>query len=237
VTLPTASSDNYIEAYKRMRRGILYIFIALIVSAVSFALLVVIATPVRVVPVFERPRTHPFEPREWVTGDQRLLENIIALVLIVIAVLVPLLILLVGLWGNFVPGVRRLGELNLEFRAASTLVNLGLLWGVLLVIIGLLTLVILVGFFILIVGLILVFIGYIGLIILGFKLYDFEKNGLYLAAAIIFVLGIIVPFVIPALALIVSIVGWILLYMALGDSIRRHEALTQTQPSVPTTPV
>jgi hypothetical protein len=46
VTLPTASSDNYIEAYKRMRRGILYIFIALIVSAVSFALLVVIATPV-----------------------------------------------------------------------------------------------------------------------------------------------------------------------------------------------
>jgi len=130
---------------------------------------------------------------------------------------------------NFVPGVRRLGELNLEFRAASTLVNLGLLWGVLLVIIGLLTLVILVGFFILIVGLILVFIGYIGLIILGFKLYDFERNGLYLAAAIMFIIGIVI--------LILPIVGWILLYMALGDSIRRHEALTQTQPSVPTTPV
>ena len=99
MTLPTASRDNYIEAYKRMKRGILYIFIALIVSAVSFALLLVIATPVRVVPVFERPRTRPFEPREWITGDQRLLENIIALVLIVIAALAALLILLVGLWG------------------------------------------------------------------------------------------------------------------------------------------
>ena len=196
---PTAGGVSYIEAYKKMRRGILYMLVApLLLLIIVYILLVAFSIAV-------------------------------VLVILIIALLVPTVLFLLGLWGNFVPGVRRLGELNVEFRTASTLVHLGFFWGVLLVIIGALTAPILIGFPILIIGAVLVLIGYIGLIILGFKLHDYEEDRLYLATAITFIIGIVLP--------VLQIIGLILLYVALGHSIKRHEALAQTPPSAPPTPV
>jgi uncharacterized membrane protein len=90
-------------------------------------------------------------------------------------------------------------------------------------IVGALTLIILVGLFIIIIAAILLLIGYIGLIILGFKLNELEKNTLYLVAAILFIIGIFIG--------IASFVGWILLYVALGDSIRKATGAPSTAPA------
>jgi hypothetical protein len=157
--------------------------------------------------------------------------NVIVLIILIIALLVSVALYLLGLWGNFVPGVRMLGELNEEFRTASTLVHLGFIWGVILGFFGVLTAPI--GIPILIIGAVLVLIGYIGLITLGFKLHDHEGDGLYFAAAITFIIGIVFP--------VLQIIGFIFLYVALGRSIKRYEkryeALAQTPPSAPPTPV
>jgi uncharacterized membrane protein len=223
---PVADEVSYIEAYKKMRRGVLYMLVApLLLLIIGSILLVTFSLDVI---RFRGPVIPPEVPGRM-PGDEKLVENVIALIILVIALLVPVVLYLLGLWGNFIPGVRRLGELNVEFRTASRLVHLGFFWGVLLVIIGVLTAPILIGFPILIIGAILVLIGYIGLIILGFKLHDYERDGLYLAAAITFIIGIVLP--------VLQIIGLILLYVALGHSIKRREALAQTPPSAPPTPV
>ena len=224
---PTAGGVSYIEAYKKMRRGILYMLVApLLLLIIVYILLVTFSIAV---PRFRGPVKPPVGLPGGTPEGWGLLEDITVLVILIIALLVPTVLFLLGLWGNFVPGVRRLGELNVEFRTASRLVHLGFFWGVLLVIIGVLTAPILIGFPILIIGAVLVLIGYIGLIILGFKLHDYEGDGLYLAAAITFIIGIVLP--------VLQIIGLIFLYVALGHSIKRHEALAQTPPSAPPTPV
>jgi len=131
---------------------------------------------------------------------------------------------LVGLWGKFVPGVRRLAELNPEFETSSTLIYIGLLWGIVLMMIGAVLLIVVVGIFILLAGWILTIIGYVGLLILGLKLNDLEKNPLYLVAGILFIVGIFVP--------ILGFIAWVLLYAALGESIRKAEVT----PAAPTSP-
>jgi len=147
---------------------------------------------------------------------------------LVIALIVLLIIggiiALIGLWGKFIPGVEKLAVINPEFGTSRTLIKIGLFWGIILLIVGAITLIILVGFFIIIIAAILLLIGYIGLIILGFKLNELEKNSLYLVAAILFIIGIFIG--------IASFVGWILLYVALGDSIRKATGAPSTAPAV-----
>jgi len=224
---PTGDEASYIEAYKKMRRGVLYMLLALLLLLIIGSILLLVVFSIAVIQ-FRGPVIIPELP-EGMPGGEELVGNVIVLIILVIALLVPVALYFLGLWGNFVPGVRRLGELNVEFRTASRLVHLGFFWGVLLVIIGVLTAPILIGIPILIIGAILVLIGYIGLIILGFKLHNYEGDGLYLAAAITFIIGIVIS--------VLQIIGFILLYVALGHSIKRREALAQTPPSAPPTPV
>jgi len=177
-----------------------------------------------------------------------------------ILLLISLVLGLIGYWARFIPGARRLGRASVEFSTASTLVWIGYFWGYLvflvMTLIGLGILVyaiftqsifgifvtsmgILTGF---IIAAILVLIGYIGLIILVFKLYEFEKNTLYFITAILLVVGLILRFTsfIPYIGLfmvietsILSFIAWILLYVALGESIRRAESQPVTStPSV-----
>lgn len=235
---PTGDEVSYIEAYKKMRRGILYMLLAL---PLLLILLVLVIPSIIAVIQFIEPIILPEVPGRTPESEM-LLESVIVLIILVIALLVPVVLYLLGLWGNFLPGVRRLGELNVEFRTASRLVHLGFFWGVLLVIIGVLIALIpalipigppilIIGaiLVIAIVGAILVLIGYIGLIILGFKLHNYERDGLYLAAAITFIIGIVLQ--------VLQLIGLILLYVALGHSIKRREALAQAPPSAPPTPV
>ncbi len=71
-------------------------------------------------------------------------------------------------------------------------------------------------------------IGNIGLILLCFKLHDRFKDALYMVAGILFIIGIFVGGV-------VSFVGWILLYVALGKtiaSLRSQQAYITPQPPI-----
>lgn len=177
-----------------------------------------------------------------------------------ILLLISLVLGLIGYWARFIPGARRLGRARVEFSTASTLVWIGYFWGYLvfliMTLIGLGILVyaiftqsifgifvtsmgILTGF---IIAAILVLIGYIGLIILVFKLYEFEKNTLYFITAILLVVDLILRFTsfIPYIGLftvigtsILSFIAWILLYIALGESIKRAESQL-TPPTPPT---
>jgi len=148
-------------------------------------------------------------------------------VLSVTAILAGAIVSLIGLYAYFVPGTRRLADAEPRYSLPSTLVRIGYVWGLVLAIVGAVLLVIVIGIFVLIPGLILLLIGEIGLIILAFYLYDYEKNSLYLAAAILFIVGLFIP--------ILPFIGWILMYAALGDTIRKYSSI-QAQPGPPALP-
>lgn len=67
-----------------------------------------------------------------------------------------------------------------------------------------------------IVAAILILLGIVGLMILNFKLNEFEKNNLFLIVGALFTVGILIP--------IANVIGWVLMYIALGDSIKKRSA-------------
>jgi len=142
----------------------------------------------------------------------------------IVALVIGAAIALYGLWGKFIPGVERLATAKPGYETSKTLIRIGLFWGALVTLIGAVLMLVIVGVFIVVVGAILLIVGYVGLFLLALKLYEEEKSALYLAAAILFIIGIFVS--------LASLVGWILLYIALGESIRRAQA-----PTLPTQPV
>jgi len=204
-TLPP-SGASYAEAYRLMREGALLLIISSLLVGVGIVLLYFSIIPAAF------------------AGFEAVLGLVIALIVLLI---IGGVITLIGLWGKFIPGVEKLAVINPEFGTSRTLIKIGLLWGIILLIVGAITLIIPIGLFrlfIIIIAGILLLIGYIGLIILGFKLNELEKNTLYLVAAILFIIGIFIG--------IASFVGWILLYVALGDSIRRATGAPPTAPAM-----
>jgi len=226
VTAQVTSRAGYVDAYRKMKEGALYLIIAflLIGSGVIVAFLTgfLFWTPFSVQEVLATSGS------SVIAGPGQRASAVLASIAVLLSLLAVLviggIIGLVGLWGKFVPGVRRLAELNPEFETSSTLIYIGLLWGIVLMMIGAVLLIVVVGVFILLAGWILTIIGYVGLLILGLKLNDLEKNPLYLVAGILFIVGIFVP--------ILDFIAWILLYVALGESIRKAEVL----PASPTSP-
>jgi hypothetical protein len=203
---PPPSGASYAEAYRLMREGALLLIISSLLVGVGIVLLYFSIIPVAF------------------AGFEAVLGLVIALIVLLI---IGGVIALIGLWGKFIPGVEKLAVINPEFGTSRTLIKIGLLWGIILLIVGAITLIIPIGLFrlfIIIIAGILLLIGYIGLIILGFKLNELEKNTLYLVAAILFIIGIFIG--------IASFVGWILLYVALGDSIRRATGAPPTAPAM-----
>ncbi len=123
------------------------------------------------------------------------------------------IIAFIGFFARFIPGVSDLARANPEFSTASLLIKIGYVVGIILVIIGLILIPIIIGIFILIVGIIFTYIGYVGMTILCIKLNNKYKNTLYLVAGILVILGIFI--------LILEIIALALLYVALGDTIRK----------------
>jgi uncharacterized membrane protein len=200
---PPPSGASYAEAYRLMREGALLLIISSLLVGVGIVLLYFSIIPAAF------------------AGFEAVLGLVIALIVLLI---IGGVITLIGLWGKFIPGVEKLAAINPEFGTSRTLIKIGLFWGTILLIVGAATLIVLIGVFIIIIAAILLLVGYIGLIILGFKLNELEKNTLYLVAAILFIIGIFIG--------IASFVGWILLYVALGDSIRRATGAPPTAPAM-----
>jgi len=82
------------------------------------------------------------------------------------------------------------------------------------------------GVFVILIGAVFILIGFIGVIILCFKLNDVYSNTLYLVAGILFIIGLFIP--------ILAVIAWILLYAGLGSTVRK---LQSTTPSLATQPV
>ncbi|MEO3993597.1 MAG: DUF973 family protein, partial [Desulfurococcaceae archaeon TW002] len=135
-----------------------------------------------------------------------------------ILVIIGAIIALIGFYFKFIPGVRDLAKANPEFSTASLLIRIGYIWGLILIIVGIILTIFVVGIFMLVVGLILLFIGFVGIIVLCFKLKDVYQNSLYLAAGIFFILSIFIT--------LAGLIGWILTYIALGDTIRKLQTQT-----------
>jgi uncharacterized membrane protein len=193
-----------VEAYRLMRDGALILIIATIFTAIGTMVVFFGSLPFMV----HRP------PLEAFAG---------LMVGAVIALVIGAAITLYGLWGKFIPGVEKLAAAKPGYETSKTLIRIGLFWGTLITMIGAILILVIVGIFIVIIGSILLIVGYVGLFLLALKLYEEEKNTLYLVAAILYILGIFVS--------LAGVVGWILLYVALGESIRR--AQTPTPPTQP----
>jgi len=142
----------------------------------------------------------------------------------VIAELAGAVIALIAFYSYLRPGALTLRDADQRYSTAATLIDIGYFWGLLLIIIGIPLLLVLVGVVLLVIGLILLLIGQIGVIILAFNLHDAEKNTLYLVAGVLFIIGIFVRLLTP--------VAWILMYIALGESITRHTSPMSVPPQV-----
>jgi len=93
-----------------------------------------------------------------------------------------------------------------------------------------------------VVGAVLVLIGFVGSIMLAFKLYELERDSLYLVVAILMIASLalsfagLIPYVGSSISMtsLVADLALILLYVALGRSIDRAVNLTPvTQHSSP----
>lgn len=124
------------------------------------------------------------------------------------------LIVLLGFYIEFIPGVSMLAEADADYLTASKLIKVGYIWGILIIIVGAILSLFLIGIPILIIGMILLVLGFVGIILLNFNLYSKEKNNLYLVAAIFFIISIFITFL--------GIVAWILLYVALGETVKKY---------------
>ncbi len=209
-TPPSAPSTSVVSALQRMRKGALMVLIAWIFLGVGFTIMIggVFAAIMR-----------------GLVGGGGLIAALSGLVLGIALIVVGAIIALIGFYTDFIPGTGSLAQVNPEFSTASSLIRIGYLWGLILSLVGAILTLLIVGIFILIIGFVFLLIGFIGIIILCFKLNDEYSNALYLIAGIFFILNIFLGFL--------GIVAWILLYVALGETIKKLQAPAgPTQPSI-----
>ncbi len=130
-----------------------------------------------------------------------------------IALFIGAVIVFVAVISRLVSGVSTLARYSDRYSTAETLIKLGYIWGIVLLIVGVISIPILIGIFLLVPGIILLFLGGIGLIILMFSLNDEFKEQLFLIAGILFILGFFIP--------LLDFIGWILVYVGANNVIRR----------------
>lgn len=147
--------------------------------------------------------------------------------LMLILVLLGVIIMFIGFFWKFISGTQKLAQADKRFRTASQLVGL-YRWGLVLALISIILAVTIVGLIIAIplaiVTLILFLLGSIGLIILSFNLNEVYKNILYLVAGILFIIGIFIP--------ILNAISFILLYVALGDTMEKLSTTPTPNPTL-----
>jgi MFS family permease len=140
----------------------------------------------------------------------------------VIAAIIGALLWLYGFYGKFIPGVEQLRKARPEYSTAASLIRIGFIWGLILIIAGVILTIILIGILLVVIGYILLILGYIGIIILCFNLNSNEGNSLYLVAGILFIIGIIIP--------LLQFIAYILLYVAVGETLRRYSSMQPAPP-------
>jgi hypothetical protein len=186
LSAPSPARDIVVEALDKLRMASLLLIIATIMVAVaSFSMLGALFT-----------------------------GNIFAVlaggVAVIAVAIIGFIIILVSVYGYLLPSVNQFATWRpQEFSTARTLIRVGYIAGPILMIIGLATIFIVIGFALIVIGGILLLVGEIGVIILLFKLRDAFNSTLFLVAAIFAILGIFIP--------LLDFIAWILVFVESGS--------------------
>ncbi len=152
-----------------------------------------------------------------------------ALIVFGLLMLVSLVISLYAIFGKIRPGIRQLSQIDSGFRICYTGTTL-MIAGLLIVVSGLVVAALggsMQAFGVIIIGGIISLIGYILTFMFGaFKLHSRYQNSLYMAAGILFVVDIFLTSL--RLGGVLTAVGYVLMYMALGDTINKLSTATTT---------
>lgn len=141
----------------------------------------------------------------------------VGVVLFFIAIIiVGFALALIAVYGRLLPAAEDFSRYSAEFSTSASLIKIGYLIGLILGIVGAVTLIFGVGILLLIVAWIFLIIGTIGLALLCFKINDKLKSGIFVVAGILFILSII-PFL-----RILAFIGWVLIYVESGTLIKTH---------------
>jgi hypothetical protein len=224
-----------ISALRTLRSGFLYLLVAVIVG--------VIAVLAGLLPIIAALGFMPAAPHI----PSAFAGVIGAAILLLVLSLVAVGIVLYAIFGKIRPGMRQLSEVDDGFRICYTGTTL-MLVGLIILVLGLVVFAITIltslyftsptvasGGFMLALGVIIIsgiiaFIGNILTFVVGaFKLHSRYQNSLYMAAGILFILDIALLLV--GFTGILTPVGYILMYIALGDTINKlsTEATTPAQ--------
>jgi hypothetical protein len=168
------------------------------------------------------------------------------LTFLILLLLVVVVILLYAIFGKIWPSMRQLSEVDSGFRICYTGTTL-MLVGLVILVLGLIVLAavfaaagfspealrgtvvrgLILALGVLLTGGIIAFIGDVLTFVVGaFKLHGKYQNSLYMAAGILFVVDIALLLV--GISGILTLVGYILMYIALGDTINRLSTATAT---------
>ncbi|NAZ33158.1 MAG: DUF973 family protein [Pyrobaculum sp.] len=221
-----------ISALRTLRSGFLYLLVAVIMGIVA-----ALAGLISIIAAFGFMAAAPHGPSAFagVIG---------AVALLLVLSLVAVGIVLYAIFGKIRPGVRQLSEVDNGFRICYTGTTL-ILVGLAILVLGLVVFAITIltslyftsptvasGGFMLALGVIIIsgiiaFIGNILTFVVGaFKLHSRYQNSLYMAAGILFILDIALLLV--GFSGILSLVGYILMYIALGDTINKLSTAAAT---------
>jgi hypothetical protein len=218
------------SALRKLRSGFIYLLVAVVVGIVAaLAGLLFIIAAIGFVPAT------PHGPFAGVIG---------AVASLLVLSLVAVGVVLYAIFGKIRPGMRQLSEVDNGFRICYTGTTL-MLVGLIIVVLGLIVLVaafatagfsprwgtvfggLILALGVPLIGGIIAFIGQILTFVVGaFKLYSRYQNSLYMAAGILFVIDIALFLV--GFSGIFSLVGYILMYIALGDTINKLSTAAAT---------
>ena len=164
-------------------------------------------------------------PVVFVPNPLRIPATIFSSVIAVALVLIGAVIALIGVYVKLLPGASVLANYNDKYSTPASLLKIGYLWGLILIVIGVITLIAIIGAFLMIIGLILLFIGKIGLIILMFRLSDGFNVSTFMIAGVLFILGLFIS--------ILDIMAWIIVYIGSKECIERLRTRLEYIPAPP----
>jgi hypothetical protein len=223
-----------IWALRTLRSGFLYLLVAVIVGIVA-----VLAGLLSIIAAFGFMAAAPHGPSAFagVIG---------AVATLLILSLVAVGIALYAIFGKIRPGMRQLSEIDDGFRISYTGTTL-MLVGLVIMVLGIIVLAavfaaagfspeatwgtalggLILALGVLLIGFIIGLIGNILTFVVGaFKLHSRYQNSLYMVAGILFVVDILLMFL--GFGGILTAVGYILMYMALGDTINKLSTAATT---------
>jgi hypothetical protein len=222
-----------ISALRTLRSGFLYLLVAVIMGIVA-----ALAGLISIIAAFGFMAAAPHGPSAF-AGVIGAVATLLVLSLVAVG------IVLYAIFGKIRPGMRQLSEVDSGFRICYTGTTL-MLVGLVIVALGLIVVVAVFAaagsspetmrgaviggltlFGVLVIGAIIALIGNILTFVVGaFKLHSRYQNSLYMAAGILFVLDIALFLV--GFSGILTLVGYILMYIALGDTINKLSTATAT---------